>query len=216
MRRPAMVDRGASDARAAAYGDFATLMSAALTQQDVQALRAAAGLGSLGILADRTGCREPLARAQSILRGGADAAAVATTLNRAFCALFVGVNGPQKMVPPFESAYCGATGHLFQEPAVEMQRLLEAHGLAPVGEWRESSDHLATELALVEHLVRTGADETAMLDRLRGWVPRFAELCIARDPSGFYASIATLLTGFLTDERGAEPATLAPPAADVA
>jgi len=207
-----MVEPRSPQVRVALYRDFAALLSAALSTADVAALCGTGGVGSLDALADAPA----FAAVRGTLYEQGDAEATATALNRAFCSLFLGVNGPQAMVPPYESAYYGETGALFQEPVAEMQRLLAAHGLAATNGWCEPPDHLATELAPVEHLVQTGADDTALLDRLLGWVPRFAELCAARDPSGFYAGVAALLLGFLTDERNARPATPASPAAEVA
>jgi TorA maturation chaperone TorD len=144
------------------------------------------------------------------LHGPADTVAATSVLNRAFCALFLGVNGPAAMAPPCESAY-GDAGKPFQQPVADMPVLLAAHSLAAAGGWCEPEDHVAIELALAARLILAGANGAPVLARLSGWQPDFAARCGARDFSGFYAGITAMLHELLTDARDATPATLARP-----
>jgi TorA-specific chaperone len=136
-----------------------------------------------------------------------DTAQATSRLNASFCRLFLGAGGLHGNAPPYESAYCGG-GRLFQQPTAEMTELLAAYGLDVAAECCEPPDHLAIELAVMEALLTAPvvhpASVEALLDRLLGWVPAFAERCAACDPLGFYAALAALLHVFLLEQRAAQ------------
>lgn len=186
----------------AAFADF---FAAPLEAADIAALRADGRLGGLAPLCDHPAAR----RARDVLAGFADAEAAASTLNAAFCCLFLGAGGPHGTASPYESAYLG-TGRLFQAPTDEMAALLTAHGIGLAEGVCEPPDHLAIELALLAALLAGPApdpDTAPLLARLLGWVPSFAARCAGCDATGFYAALAALLHAFLLDQR---PASLTP------
>lgn len=125
-------------------------------------------------------------------------------LAAAFTQLFDGVAGP-KTVSLYESTRIGESGRLFQHPVGDMNRLLQQLNLSAGDAFREPSDHLCIELALLGRLMRRGssrAAETALLDdHLLTWVPGFSRDCAAADRTGFYAGAAAVLTDFLSRRR---------------
>lgn len=127
-----------------------------------------------------------------------DDVALAARLGKAFAMLFLGIGGPGT-VSPYESVW--RTGRLFQEPAGDMNRLLATHNLTMVAAG-EAADHLSVELMLLAHLAGTNhPDETALLRRLAGWVPDFAEAAIARDDTGYFAGAAQMLARLVAREQ---------------
>jgi TorA-specific chaperone len=156
-------------------------------------------LGRVDALADGLGAMRAVLEA----KGSDDG--IAAQLGHAHARLFAGVSG-RTTVSPYESAY-GETRRLFQKPAAEMAELLRRHDLHVAQDYAEAPDHLCVELALLARLLETGSDDaTDLVRRLNGWVPRFAELCQARDPSGFWAGAARLLTDLLALETPASRA----------
>jgi TorA-specific chaperone len=195
LQDPAMAS-AAADLCAAFADFFATPLEAA----DIAALRADGQLGGLAALCDGPAGQ----RARDVLVGCGDVPEATSTLNAAFCCLFLGAGGPHGSAPPYQSAYVG-NGRLFQEPTAEMAALLASRGLTVVDGCREPPDHLAIELALLVALLNGPAPEavSAMLDRLLGWVPAFAARCADCDTTGFYAALAEALHGYLLDQRAA-------------
>ena len=182
----------------AAFADF---FAAPLGAADIAALRADGQLGGLAPLRDHAAAL----RAREVLAGFADADEAASTLNAAFCCLFLGAGGPYGTASPYESAYLGS-GRLFQAPTDEMAALLAAHGMGLAEGVCEPPDHLAIELALLAALLSGLAPQPAvpaLLERLLGWVPHFAASCAACDTTGFYAALAALLHAFLLEQRPA-------------
>ncbi len=174
---------------------FADLFADPLQAGDIEALRADDALGRLAPLAGWPGCGEPWQRARAALAAAGGTEAAVSTLNAAFCRLFLGVGGPAQSAPPYQSAYVG-TGRLFAEPETEMAAMLARHGL--VVQDNEAADHLAVELLALSALLAAGDPEAAALHaRIAGWLPDFAAACAAGDASGFYAALAALLFAFL-------------------
>jgi TorA-specific chaperone len=133
-----------------------------------------------------------------------DATARAIALD--FTHLFEGVGGWQT-VSPYENAHDGTAGHQLHAAASDMNRLLRQFDLSIDAAFREPSDHLSVELALLAWLMRHDADvcaQAALLDRhLLVWTQSFADRCRDHDRSGFYAGSAQVLTAFLTAQRAA-------------
>jgi TorA-specific chaperone len=151
-------------------------------------------------------CAAGTRRMQSALDMEVPAAAVARILAAAFTQLFDGAGG-SKTVPPYESAHVGASGRLFQAPAGDMEKLLRQSDVATDEAFREPSDHLSVELALLARLIRHDAGDQAQAalldDHLLVWVPIFADRCRECDLTGFYAGAAQVLTAFLVAQRAA-------------
>ncbi len=124
------------------------------------------------------------------------------SLGRAFALIFLGAGGPAQ-VPPYESAFTDPSGRLFQQATVRMEDALRRLDLSLDPACVEPPDHLAIELMVMVQLVlrREIAPQAEFLEQRLSWVPRFAELCGERDPSGFYAAAARALAGFLEEER---------------
>jgi TorA-specific chaperone len=91
----------------------------------------------------------------------------------------------------------------------DMEKLLRQSDVSTDDAFREPSDHLAIELALLAWLIRRDADcrvQAALLDdHLLVWVPAFADRCRQCDPTGFYAGAAQVLMAFLTAHRATLP-----------
>lgn len=155
-------------------------------------------------LAEEPGCLPGAQRMQSALDVEGSAEAVARKLAAAFTQLFDGVGG-SKTVSPYESAHVSASGRLFQAASGNMEKLLRQSDLSTGDAFREPPDHLSIELALLAWLIRHDTDRRAQAALLDGhllvWVPGFADRCLERDRTGFYAGAAQVLMAFLTAQR---------------
>ncbi len=187
-----------------AVAAFSSLFGAPLETIDIDAIHQPLDEGPLAPLAAIPAIRDAVASLREIVIAQGEPQKGVSELNKAFCKLFMGLGGPRS-APPYESAYTG-DGRLFQEPAREMDKLLQQQGLAPSEEFPEAADHLALELSLMEETLRLAGltedrNDIALVrdlhTRLLSWVPNFAGACAAHDPSGFYAEAAKLLLTFL-------------------
>lgn len=151
------------------------------------------------------GCTQGVRAMKAVLANG-EPTALTRQLGIAFMQLFEGTGGP-RTVSPFESAHAGAGGRLFQAPAQDMDRLLSTAGLRLTRGAHEPADHLSVELALLAHMMRDPGQRhgtASFLERrLLAWVPGFAEAVGTADPAGFYAGAASVLAGFLAEQRRA-------------
>ncbi|WP_319496138.1 molecular chaperone TorD family protein [uncultured Cohaesibacter sp.] len=154
---------------------------------------------------------DEVSQLRSILMDAEDDEQAVSLLNRSFCHLFLGIGGATG-TSPIESAHVG-TGRLFQEPEMEMTRLLAERGLKMDETFMEPTDHLSIELSYLEQLIRLETtisdfdEEKAiedMLVRLNSWVPTFAQNCALHDPSKFYATLAKILVRLLADIKPEE------------
>lgn len=147
-------------------------------------------LGAAGVLAD--GIRQM----RGALSGDGADAELAAHLGKTHATLFSGLGGPAT-VSPYQSAYEG-DGRLYQAAAADMAVLLRAHNMHVSRTWAEAPDHLAVELSLLARLLVSGhGDADGLIERLRRWLPAFADRCAAQDPSGFWSGAAMALTSLL-------------------
>jgi len=178
------------------------------TADTVVSYRDAIGATLFEALAEEPGCAAGAQRMRSALLSEGSAAAVARQLAAAFTQLFDGVGGA-KTVSLYESAYVGVSGRLFQAATGDMERLLRQSDVATDDAFREPSDHLSIELALLAWSIRHGTDRQAQAalldDHLLVWVPAFADRCRQYDRTDFYAGAARVLTAFLTAQRATLP-----------
>lgn len=176
------------------------------TTDTIGSYRERIGTTLFAALAEEPGCVAGAQRMQSALAAQGSAAAVARKLAAAFTELFDGVGG-SKTVSLYESAHVSGSGRLFQAPSGDMERLLRQSDLSTDDAFREPSDHLSIELALLAWLIRHDADRQAQAALLDGhllvWVPGFADRCREYDRTGFYAGAAQVLTAFLIAQRAA-------------
>jgi TorA-specific chaperone len=176
------------------------------TTDTIVSYREGMGATLLQALVEEQECAAGAQRMQSALNAEGPAAAIARQFAVAFTQLFTGIGG-FKTASLYESAYVGASGRLFQAPAGDIARLLRQSDLSTDAAFREPSDHLSIELALLARLIRNDSDhrtQAALLDEhLLVWVPAFADRCRAYDRTGFYAGTAQVLTGFLAAQRAA-------------
>jgi TorA-specific chaperone len=155
-------------------------------------------------LAEEPGYTAGAQRMQSALNAEESSAGVTRQLAAAFTQLFDGVGGA-KTVSLYESTYVSVSGRLFQAASGEMEKLLRQSDVSTDDSFREPSDHLSIELALLAWSIRHDADRQAQAalldDHLLVWVPAFADLCRQCDRTGYYAGAAQVLTAFLTTQR---------------
>lgn len=160
--------------------------------------RSEQGAALLDAIGAEFGCAEGIDRMRAALLKDASPEHAQRRLSIAYTTLFEGAGGGAT-VPPYESAFDpafrDAPPRLFGPATGEMEALLKHTGWAPGRECREPPDHAAIELALLALLLREGgsAGAAALLARLQGWLPRFAQACRARDPDGFYGGVAQVL-----------------------
>jgi TorA-specific chaperone len=164
------------------------------------------GAAFLDALADEPGCAAPVRLMRAALGVDASEDAIARAIALDFTRLFDGVGGWQT-VPPYENAHAGRAGHQLHAAASDMNRLLRQFDVSIDAAFREPSDHLSVELALLAWLMRHDADvcaQASLLDRhLLVWTPGFSDRCGERDRGGFYAGSAQVLTAFLIAQRAA-------------
>ncbi len=184
---------------------FAGCFSSPLSAASVGSYRDGLGAHVLQTIADEPGCATGVRIMQAALADG-PVEQVTRRLARAFTLLFDGVGGPET-VPLYESAHVSPTGRLFQAPVGQIDRLLDAWEVSVSRSFREPSDHLSIELALLALMMRwpgSALDQATLLDdHLLAWVPGFAARCSSVAASGFYAGAAQALPGFLAAQRAA-------------
>jgi TorA specific chaperone len=178
------------------------------TTNTIVSYREGMGTALFAAIAEETGCAAGAQRMQSALNAEGSSVGVTRQLAAAYTKLFDGVGGAQT-VSLYESAYVSASGRLFQAASGEMEKLLRQSDLSTEDAFREPSDHLSIELALLAWLIRHDADRQAQAalldDHLLVWVPAFADRCRQYDLTGFYAGAAQVLAAFLTSQRAALP-----------
>jgi TorA-specific chaperone len=183
------------------------------TTDTIVSYREAVGATLFEALAAEPGCAAGAGRMQSALKSEMSATAVARQLAAAFAQLFDGVGGA-KTVSLYESAYVGVSGRLFQAATGDMEELLRQSDVSTDDAFREPSDHLSIELALLAWSIRHDADRQAQAalldDHLLVWVPAFADRCRQYDRTDFYAGAAQVLTAFLAVQRATLPRTTKP------
>ena len=199
---------------AASYDGFAALFAEPLDAATIASCRERNHIVPLGELSDAPWAQAPMARelvarVLRILHNAGDLDAATSLLNRDFCALFLGIQGPQRVVPACQSAYLDNRTNA----AAELEKYLAGAGLAIADRFVEPADHLAVQLAVMAWLLdgpqaaagtanRAAIDPVAFLDdHLLSWIPAFAARCEAVDTTGCYAAFATLLHHFLLSER---------------
>ena len=185
-----------------ALGVLSTIFGAPLESEDIAALQAPADQGPFAALVSVPDLAPKVEALVEVIRGLGEGAPALSRLNREFCLLFLGAGGPRS-APPYESFYKG-NGRLFQEPAGEMAKMLQANGMQMTNEFRDAPDHLVVELSLLEESIRrfpeqrqTATAALALHDRLQGWLPAFEADCQRNDGTGFYAAAATLLVALI-------------------
>lgn len=185
---------------------LAGLFAAPLSADTVASYRTGMGAVLLEALDDQPGCEAGVLAMAAALAASEPVPSVTRRLGRAFTHLFEGVGGPQT-VSPFESVHASQPGRLFQASSTSMERRLHEAQIAPTTGHREPSDHISIELALLAHLIRSGAPlrrQTELLDdHLLAWAPAFAAAVEINDDTGFYAGAASVLVGFLLEKRAA-------------
>jgi TorA specific chaperone len=190
---------------AALYDGFAALFSEPMDAATIAACRARHQIVPLGHLPDAAWSKAPLQRALRIIEDTGDVETVTSLLNRDFCALFLGIQGPHRVVPACRSDYLDDAA----KAAPALETLLADNGLALTDRFVEPADHIAVGLAIMAWLLNAMRVEdhiviepSVFLDtHLLSWVPAFAARCDAVDTTGCYAAFATLLHGFLFAER---------------
>jgi TorA specific chaperone len=185
---------------------LAGLFVAPPSAETVVSYRQGFGVAFLDALADEPGCAAAVRLMRAALSVDEPVDAIARAIAIDFTRLFEGVGGWQT-VSPYENAHAGTADHQLHVAANDMNRLLRQFDVSIDAMFREPSDHLSVELALLAWLMRHGADDdaqAALLDRhLLVWTTGFADRCGDHDRSGFYAGGAQVLTAFLTAQRAA-------------
>ena len=180
-----------------------TIFGAPLERGDIEALRQPPEEGPFATLSSVPALAPSVDALLATIREFGDTAQTESRLNREFCLLFLGAGGPRS-APPYESYYNGS-GRLFQEPAGEMAKLLNASGMQMANDFRDAPDHLVVELSLLEESILRLSDQheaaiataRALHQRLQGWLPSFEADCRRNDGTGFYAAAAALLTALI-------------------
>jgi TorA maturation chaperone TorD len=182
------VDRG----RAAAYRLLATVLRAAPEGRLLQRLAALSDDGT------------PLGRAQATLAAAA-AASDASTIEREFFALFIGVGRGELL--PYASFYL--TGFLHERPLARVREDLAALGLARADSAGDPEDHLAFLCEVMAGLVDGGLARDAsaashfFARHLAPWASRFFADLAQASSARFYRAVAAFGTAFIEIESEA-------------
>lgn len=132
-------------------------------------------------------------------------------------------HGPEDRIAPYECIQLGNDDELMGAAAEEARRFMADAGFTVPAESGELPDHISVELGFMGELahreaeaLKAGDNETAKLAaslesrfldaHLGRWAIRFALRVRERATTPFYAAMATLLSGFIADECGAEAA----------
>lgn len=156
--------------------------------------RSGEGTQFLAWLAENPGLDVAAEAIREAVGGPASSEDTAFQLAGAYAHLFLGAGGPDATAP-YESVW-REERRLCGEATTVIEEMLNRHGLhVSLG---EPADHISIELQLLAHLISTGSpDVEILLDRMRGWAPRFCAAVAATDINGFYAAAAVILASVL-------------------
>ncbi|SDL82718.1 TorD/DmsD family molecular chaperone [Aliiruegeria lutimaris] len=197
------------DFRPTLYLWLSSLLKREPSPETLAGYRSAEGREMLAQLATVPELSESMAGMIALSESWSDPDGTSLDLAVAFARLFLGADR-HAQVPVYESVYTSENGRICQEATSEIAALLQDHGLNADG-WSEPADHIAVELeflALLADRANTTGDphaeqgQHALLTRhLFLWGPKFCDLCIERDTSGFYAAAARVLKSALGREQ---------------
>jgi TorA-specific chaperone len=189
-------------ADALALCDFLSRLFAAPPDADfVRSCRDGAGSRLLAELAAEEALCPGVELMSAAIAAPEDERSVSERIGQAYTLLFTGVAGPNTVSPYASVHLCG---RLFGEATGRMDQILTTLGLVVVTDYREPADHLAIQLAVLAELLRRDdlAGAFQFCDQhLGNWVPAFRDLCLTRDPSGFYAGAAMVLAAGVSSGR---------------
>ena len=118
--------------------------------------------------------------------------------------VFLGVAG-EKSALPYESAYFGKKGLLYQQPTSEMLAIIQKLGLSQDGELKEPPDHISVELNVMAELVMkedTVQQQIEFIDQhLLNWLPALRDDCNACEADNFYAKACQATVALIEKER---------------
>jgi len=118
--------------------------------------------------------------------------------------VFSGALG-EKSALPYESAYFGDKGVLYQQPTIEMLAILKKLGLSQDGELKEPPDHISVELSVMAELVMLEEATQQQIDfidhHLLNWLPALRDDCMACEPDNFYGKACQVTVALLEKER---------------
>lgn len=130
-------------------------------------------------------------------------------LSADFCDLFL--KSDRDSALPYASMYIGKSGLLNDQPARDVEALMQKHGVQVDENLNEPADHIAIELDLLGNMIirsneleqeneleeALAEQNTFIRDHLLSWTPKFVAKCKTIDEFGFYSSVTALMLAFL-------------------
>jgi len=123
-------------------------------------------------------------------------------LQAAYVQLFA-ANPAGLPAPPY--AGYALDGKLMGEAQEALEGFYAEHGLAPREGWGDLPDHLSAVGEAIALLAgpKPDAARKLALGYLKPWLDRYAEVVVREDPTGFYATVCTLLKNAMEEEHAA-------------
>ncbi|KHA61847.1 molecular chaperone TorD [Vibrio variabilis] len=198
-----------NEKRAEIYWWLSSLLAKELTQEALDQYHSAEIRSFLSGLGDNPDLKPSVDHLVDALNRLMDREDAQLELAADFCDLFL--KSDRDSALPYASMYVGKSGLLNDEPAREMEALMQKHGVQVDENLNEPADHIAIELDFLGNLIIRSNElesdvemENALEEQdkfinhaLLNWVPKFAAKCKALDDFGFYSAIVTLMVAFM-------------------
>tara|TARA_Y100001956_G_scaffold82937_1_gene107026 strand:+ start:1897 stop:2544 length:648 start_codon:yes stop_codon:yes gene_type:complete len=198
-----------NEKRAEIYWWLSSLMAKELTQEALDQYHSAEIRSFLTGLGENEALKPAVSDVIDALNRLMDREDAQLELSADFCDLFL--KSDRDSALPYASMYIGKSGLLNDEPAREIEALLQQYGVQVDENLNEPADHIAIELDFLGNLIirsneleqesameeALAAQDAFICDHLLSWTPQFAAKCKNIDEFGFYSAIANLMVAFL-------------------
>ncbi|KHT44828.1 molecular chaperone TorD [Vibrio sinaloensis] len=198
-----------NEKRAEIYWWLSSLLAKELTQEALDQYHSAEIRSFLSGLGDNPDLKPSVDNLVDALNRLMDREDAQLELAADFCDLFL--KSDRDSALPYASMYVGKSGLLNDEPAREMEALMQKHGVQVDENLNEPADHIAIELDFLGNLIIRSNElesdvemENALEEQdkfinhaLLNWVPKFAAKCKTLDDFGFYSAIVMLMVAFM-------------------
>ncbi|MDA0127587.1 molecular chaperone TorD [Vibrio sp. MarTm2] len=198
-----------NEKRAEIYWWLSSLLAKELTQEALDQYHSAEIRSFLSGLGDNPDLKPSVDNLVDALNRLMDREDAQLELAADFCDLFL--KSDRDSALPYASMYVGKSGLLNDEPAREMEALMQKHGVQVDENLNEPADHIAIELDFLGNLIIRSNElesdvemENALEEQdkfinraLLNWVPKFSAKCKTLDDFGFYSAIVTLMVAFM-------------------
>lgn len=202
-----------NEKRAEIYWWLSSLFARELTPEEIEAYQSHEIRAFLTGLGENENLKPSINRLIHALNRLQDREDAHLELAADFCELFLTTDTTGAL--PYASMYIGKAKLLNDQPAKDMETLMQSKGIDVKEGFNEPADHVAIELDFLGNMI-IRSNELEKLDHINealleqkefiesyllSWLPQFSEKCIKLDEFGFYSSVTEVLVNFCNLDR---------------